>query len=160
MNNEVELFSTAFSKRTTEALETFSNTAGLCLNLCAFISEKLKEDSIAHCIALGTLSCRGVTAFEYLEYPSFESSNIWDGHAWIEFPSNYIGEPSLLRSARSLPSHSNIKQYLMEQNIIERGAFLLSPEALSNTELNYSKEAVLSESKIAPLIEGLIAVND
>lgn len=154
-------FSEKFGQRTTEGLTIFPVTEGLCVNLCAWISLKLHEDGVRHCVCLGSLSCNGVRAFKYIKaFPRKPTRPIdWDGHAWIEFSQGYIGEPSLLRTARSLPSGSNIKKHLEFLNLLHRGAVLFSPQDVKDSGLKYTKKQVMHESTIPLLVQGLIRIN-
>ena len=152
----------AFQNRAREMLALFPRTEGQCVGLCACISAKLDEDRIPHSVALGSLSCNGIKAFQYVKaFPSKPSGPIvWDGHAWIEFSHGYIGEPSLLRTARVLPDTSNIKQHLQSLGIIGKGAILLNEQAKQKMGLKYTRKAILRPSLIASLAAGLISIND
>lgn len=156
-----EFFAERFGERTTEVLGIFPITAGLCVNLCACISFKLEEDGVPHTVCLGSLSCNGVKVFRYIKaFPRRPVRPVeWDGHAWIEFPQGYIGEPSLLRSARTFPDGSNIKNHLRRLGVLNRGSMLLSPEDVRDYGLKYTKKQELHESMTLPLIEGLVEIN-
>lgn len=156
-----EFFSEKFGKRTSEALKMFPVTAGLCVNLCAFISFELENDGVPHSVCLGSLSCNGVKVFQYTKaFPRQPSRPVdWDGHAWIEFPHRYIGEPSLLRSAQTFPDSSNIKNHLRRLNVLHRGALLLSLQNVEEIGLKYTKKQELHKSTIPSLIRGLVEIN-
>jgi hypothetical protein len=152
----------AFSRRSMEALTSFPNTIGQCAALCAYISARLTEDSIANRVALGSLSCNGVKAFQYKKpIPAMPSaSTVWDGHAWIEFPDGVIGEPSLFRTARAAPKQSNLRQNLETHGLIGRGAILIAAsDALIDYGLKYRQITYLNEEAFLPLIDGLMTVN-
>jgi len=158
---EYSFFSEKFCKRATEALTHFPLTEGLCVNLCAIISSKLSEDNVPHSVCLGSLSCNGVKAFKYTKaFPRKPSGPVnWSGHAWIEFPKGYIGEPSLLRTARSLPAHSNIRNHLDKLDLLRSGILLFSPGDVKGSGLKYTKKKLLHKSAIPSLARGLIEMN-
>ncbi|MCJ2093116.1 hypothetical protein MKK67_11500 [Methylobacterium sp. J-072] len=153
----------AFATCTTDALRMFRNTVGQCVGLCAAISWRLTEDGVPNKVALGSLSCGGVPAFEYSgPFVTDGSSPVdWDGHAWIEFPGGIIGEPSLLRTAKAAPRQSNLRQSLERQGVIDKGAFILpGRDTLAVFGLKYTRMAYLAEGDFDPLIHGLIATNN
>ncbi|OAI23823.1 hypothetical protein A1351_18715 [Methylosinus sp. R-45379] len=153
----------AFSKCAVDALATFPKTAGQCVALCAYISARLTEDSIANRVALGSLSCNGVKTFQYKKPISVapSGSSVWDGHAWIEFPDGVIGEPSLFRTAKAFPKHSSLRQNLEAHGLIDRGAILISAsDALKDYGLKYRQRTYLKEAAFVPLIHGLMAINE
>ena len=135
----------------------FPNTSGLCVYVCAYISFELENDGIPHSVALGSLSCNGVKVFQYNKgFPRKPTRPVdWDGHAWIEFPGGYIGEPSLLRTARTLPETSNVKNHLKRLDVLDRGALLFSTQQAKINGFKYSKKQELHKSMIPPLIEAL-----
>ncbi|TXN73418.1 hypothetical protein [Methylobacterium sp. WL6] len=158
-----EGFGRAFATCTTDALRNFRNTVGQCVGLCAAISWRLTKDGVPNKVALGSLSCGGIPSFEYSGpfVTDRSNSSAWDGHAWIEFPGGVIGEPSLLRTAKAAPRHSNLRQSLERQGLIDKGAFLLpESEALADLGLKYTRMAYLAEGEFEPLIRGLIATNE
>jgi hypothetical protein len=144
-----------------EALAAFPNTVGRCVNLCTYISERLKEDGVEHRVALGSLSCRGIKTFQYrTAFPLRPNRKIsWEGHAWIEFPDASIGEPSLLRTAQTLPIGSNLRSHLDEIGILQRGAIMMSRQQQLEWALKYTKKQQLSNSAFAALIGGLMHLN-
>lgn len=157
-----EAFGKAFAACTRDALLTFRNTTGQCVGLCAAISWALTQDGVSNKVALGSLYCGGVPAFVYSGPFSTALSDtiVWDGHAWIEFPSGIIGEPSLLRTAKAAPRENYLRQTLERLGIIDKGAFLLpESDALAAFGLKYTRMAYLAEGDFDPLIHGLIATN-
>lgn len=57
---DFEVFSAKFGRCTSDVLGTFSNTAGLCVNLCACISLELEKDGVPpFCRAWVTVMQRG-----------------------------------------------------------------------------------------------------
>ena len=158
---DYEAFSEKFSQRTSEVLGIFPNTAGLCVNLCACISFALQNDGVAHSVALGSLSCKGVKVFQYTgAFPRKPNRPAaWDGHAWIEFADGYIGEPSLLRTARTFPETSNVKNHLKRLGLLGRGALLFSAQQAKDHGFKYTKKQELHRPTIPSLIEGLVHVN-
>lgn len=158
---DYEAFSEKFGQRTSEMLGMFPNTAGLCVNLCACISFKLESDGVPHSVALGSLSCNGVKVFQYTKaFPRKPNRPAdWDGHAWIEFPDEYIGEPSLLRTARTFPEASNVKNHLKRLGLHDRGALLFSAQKAKDYGFKYTKKQELHRPTIPSLIEGLVYVN-
>jgi hypothetical protein len=157
-----ESLNEAFSKRALEALTAFPDTIGQCVALCAYISARLTEDSIANRVALGSLSSNGVKAFQYRKPVTAISSasTVWDGHAWIELAGGMIGEPSLFRTARAAQRQSNLRQNLEAHGLIGKGAILISAaDALKDYGLKYRQKGYLQEAAFPRLIEGLIAMN-
>lgn len=158
-----EAFGRAFAACTRDALLTFRNTVGQCVGLCAAVSWRLAENGVPNKVALGSLTCGGILAFEYSGPFVTDGSNpsTWDGHAWIEFPGGVIGEPSLLRTAKAAPRQSNLRQSLERQGVIDKGAFLLpESDALAAFGLKYTRMAYLAQGDFEPLIRGLIATNE
>jgi len=155
----------SFVKHTTTAFNVFENTKGQCVALCAYIGSKIKDDNINCCIALGSLSCNGIETYEYSgEFPSNpnESKFIdWEGHAWIEFENRFIGEPSLIRTAKALPRESNVRTQLEKIDMLSTGAFLTCKnDALFNMGLLYEKKNTLNNEMIRPIAAGLFKLNN
>jgi hypothetical protein len=150
-----------FKKHATESLRLFSFIIGQCVPLCAHISAKLTNDDIPHSVALGSLSCNGIKTFQYVRaFPSNPQGPVqWDGHAWIEFPDGYIGEPSLLRTARTQQIYSNLRQHFERLGMIELGAFLMNKEARDEARLKYIRKKTLDQSMFPRLIAGLEFLN-
>lgn len=158
---QIDPIADGFGKRATEALAAFPNTIGRCVNLCAFISARLRDDGIMNDVCLGSLSCSGKKAFQYRKpFPRNPKGPIeWDGHAWLEFSDGRIGEPSLMRTARAQPMHSNLRRHLEMLQILERGAVLISKEDAIENGFKYTRKGVLWRDLERPLIEGLFAIN-
>ncbi len=150
-----------FGKRATEALAAFPNTVGRCVNLCAYISARLRDDGILNEVCLGSLSCNGTKTFQYRKaFPRNPKGPVeWDGHAWLEFSDGRIGEPSLMRTARAQSEHSNLRRHLEMLEILDRGAVLMSKEDATRNGFKYTRKSILGRELERPLIEGLLAVN-
>ena len=157
ISNEIQ---NAFVQRTTEALRIFPETAGRRVALCAYISDGLDKAGIPHSVALGSLSCNGLKTFQYRKaFPSNPKGPIiWEGHTWIELD-GYIGEPSLLRTARAQSVGSNLRRHLEHLGIIDRGAILMDEQSRREFGLKYFRKETLKKTMIEPLIAGLISEN-
>lgn len=151
-----------FLEISTEVLKSYRYIDNQCVSVCSLISSELAKDGIAHCVALGSLSCDGIKAFQYKKpFPRRPKTGVvWDGHAWIEFHGEVIGEATLMRSARRFPETSNIKMYLRRHHLLDKGAFALPKTELRQGGLKYTKLNELPNSMIAPLIDGLKYIND
>ena len=158
---DLEKFKSCFQKHVHDTLHLFPNTIGQCVSLCACISSKLSIDEIPHVVALGSLSCNGIKTFQYVRaFPSNPTKPIsWDGHAWLEFPNGFIGEPSLLRTARAQESISNLRRHFENLGMLDRGAFLMDKQARHDAGLKYTRKSILNEKMIPSLVKGLISLN-
>lgn len=145
----------------TSALSRFRFTTGQCVGLCAYISKNLKALGVENTVALGSLTCAGVKAFQYTKPIQQRPKTLvnWDGHAWIELSDGFVVEPSLLRTARAAPPSSNLRRHLENLDMLERGALLMYPEDRKVFELKYVRKAVLKENRYDEMIEGLIFLN-
>lgn len=154
----------SFESHTVDALTIFPNTVGQCVALCAYISSKIREDNVECKVALGSLSCGGIKTFQYIKAfssnPNVSKFTEWDGHAWIEFGDDFIGEPSLIRTANARPIGSNLRSHLTKLDMLGRGAFLSSKEDIKlNMHLKYTRKNILKDRMIKPLIAGLFELN-
>lgn len=159
---ELDATAKRFLEISTEILKSYSYIDNQCVSVCALISSELEKDGIAHSIALGSLSCNGIKAFQYKKaFPKKPKTGVvWDGHAWIDFDGEVVGEATLMRSARRFPETSNIKTHLKRLNLLNKGAFVLPRAELRQLGLKYTKRKELPISMVTPLIEGLKHIND
>lgn len=151
-----------FLEVASEALQRFPNTVGQCISLCAYLSTQLSERNVPHSIVLGSLNCLGVKTFKYTRsFPRRPSGPIeWDGHAWLEFPGDLIGDPSLTRTARVQAQHSNLRLHLDRLGLLQRGGFLLGRRELADSGLKYIAKKELKKFDLNALVRGLEFLNE
>ena len=161
IEKQIDQIAEGFGKRTRDALDAFPNTVGRCVNLCAYISARLRDDGILNEVCLGSLSCNGTKTFQYRKaFPRNPKGPVeWYGHAWLEFSDGRIGEPSLIRTARAQPANNNLRRHLEILGFLNRGAVLMRKEGAIRNGFKYTKKSILGRELERPLIEGLLAVN-
>ncbi|RPE63278.1 hypothetical protein EDD53_2877 [Pacificibacter maritimus] len=159
---DIDSAAVRFMEISRDMLKTHPNTASQCVAVCALISSELDQDEIPHSIALGSLSCNGVKAFQYKKaFPKRPKSLVdWEGHAWIDFDCGLVGEATLMRTARRFPDTSNMKSCLKSANLLDKGPFVLPRTTLLQLGLKYTKRSQLHRSIYNPLIDGLKFIND
>ena len=151
-----------FQSAANEALQRFPCMQGQCVAVSAWIVERLRSEGVLCRVALGTLRCRGRLVFEYQgPIPRRPKGAIhWSGHAWVDFQANAIGEVSLFRTARRLPSDSNLRNCLDEAGFLQSGAMLSSYTDLeTDLGLKYKAKSYLHQEVYEKAIEGLEALN-
>ncbi len=142
-------------------LSAFASTEGQCVGVSASISLILQDRNIPHKIALGSLSCNGVKAFQYRKAIPKSSNGImdWDGHAWIEFVEGYIGEASLFRTAKAALCNSNMRQHLKSCGLLTKGAIFFDLESRRNFRLKYVRKSYLDLGMAPRFSDGLMQIN-
>jgi len=146
----------------TFVLSGFGKLDGLCLGGSVALSTRLDELGVSNYVALGTLRCAGVTAFEYSKpnIPKTKDGKFdWDGHAWCVVEDKWIADVTLIRTARALPVASNLKRHFLP--ILNRGAIIVrrKGDISSSDGLEYQECARLPKSAHDGLLAGVMHHN-
>jgi len=146
----------------TFVLSGFEKLDGMCLGGSVALSTRLDELGVLNHVALGTLRCAGVTAFEYSKpnIPKTKDGNFnWDGHAWCVVEDEWIADVTLIRTARALPVGSNLKRHFLP--ILNRGAIIVrrKGEISFSEELEYRECSKLPKSTYEGLLAGVMRHN-
>lgn len=78
----------------------------------------------------------------------------WDGHCWIEID-GYIGDLSIFRTAYAIEGASMLKEFIVSNFGLGRGA-ILSPVKDLPTGMQYLPKFVLKDNQINGLIAGMM----
>lgn len=146
----------------TFVLRGFGKLDGMCLGGSVALSTRLDELGAPNYVALGTLRCAGVTAFKYSKpnIPKTQDGKFdWDGHAWCVVEDKWIADVTLIRTARALPTGSNLKHHFLP--ILNRGAIIVRRKgAISSSDgLEYQEYSRLPKSSYDGLLAGVMHHN-
>jgi len=142
-------------KEMTFVLRGFTRLAGQCLSGSVAICKRFSEAGIDSYVALGTLTCNNIIAYQY-EASNFETSGDWSGHAWCVVENNWIVDITLLQTALKLPQNSNIKRNLISLQGGGAIAFKKRDDVWIFGDLVYSEQAILPKSKYDGLLTMLL----
>jgi len=152
----------AFGSLAQTALEVFPVTTWQCVGLSAWIANQLNTEGVGCKVALGSLRCNNILAFKYVRpVPKRPKKSFnWDGHAWVEFEGNIIGDASLCRTARESPSASNMRNHLEHIGALHLGALMFTYSKARNSHgLKYSRKSYLHDEAYNTVIEALERIN-
>ncbi len=146
----------------TFVLAGFEKLDGMCLGGSVALSTRLDELGASNYVALGTLRCTGVTAFEYSppNIPNQKDGKFdWDGHVWCVVEDKWIADITLIRTARALPEGSNLKHHFL--TVLNRGAVIVrrKGDISSSDGLEYRECARLPKSAHDGLLAGVMHHN-
>jgi len=147
----------------TFVLGGFEKLDGMCLGGSVALSTRLDELGVSSYVALGTLTCDGITAFEYSKpnFPKTKDGKFdWDGHAWCVVENHWIADITLIRTARALPVGSNLKRHFLP--ILNKGAIIVrrKGDVSSSDKLKYQECARLPKSSYDSLLAGVMHHNN
>ena len=128
--------------------------AGHCVLISSGWAVALEEHyGVPAVVVAGDLKIRKTKVFKYkkaLPVPG-KGNRVhelsWDGHCWLEV-GGYVGDLSIFRTVNALPDDSEAKLHMLERFGYGRGAFLMPRKDLSDYELDYIPQAVLSTRQV------------
>ena len=146
------------------AQEILSNVQpyfGACAMLSAAWAGYLQDNhSIPAIVVAGDLKIVGKKIFrckKNLPKPTKAGKLVagnWDGHCWIEID-GYIGDLSLFRTAYAIEGASVLKEFVVSNFGLGRGALLSSEKDLPKG-MQYIPKFVLKDNQINGLIAGMM----
>ncbi|MBU0673151.1 MAG: hypothetical protein KJ950_00740 [Proteobacteria bacterium] len=144
-----------------ELLESLPPSFGACALISATWAGFLRDKySVPAIVVAGDLEIEDKKIFKCrknLPVPKKTGKLVlgkWDGHCWIEVD-GIIGDLSIFRTAYAVKGPSILKEYIVSNFGIGRGAFLC-PKNEFPTDLKYVPKYVLDRKQINGLISGMM----